>query len=138
MQGVLAAYKAGTRPTREQVADWHRYQILSFLQALPKQIPVEDCKYLEETLDLENKNDANHYAFFYAICIASEYQEILPRVEEFIGKNGRLLYVTPVFRALIETDWAKGHARRILEEVREHQHQITVHVLNKLLTDAGL
>jgi leukotriene-A4 hydrolase len=42
VQEILAAYKAGTRPAKEQVADWHRYQILSFLQALPKQIPVED------------------------------------------------------------------------------------------------
>ncbi len=138
VQEVLAAYKAGTRPTKEQVAGWHRYQILSFLQALPKQIPAEDCKYLEDTLELANKNDANHFALFYATCITSGYQEILPRVEEFLGKNGRLLYVLPIFRAMIESDWAKERARRILEEVRERQHLITVHVIDKLLTDAGL
>ena len=97
------------------MADWHRYQILSFLQALPKQIPVDDCKYLEEALGLEAKNDANHYAFFYAICITSGYQGSLPRVEEFISKNGRLLYIKPIFLAMIATDWAKPHARRILE-----------------------
>ena len=77
VQETLAAYKAGTLPTKEQVADWHRYQILSFLQALAKQIPVDDCKYLEEALGLEAKNDANHYAFFYAICITSGYRDIL-------------------------------------------------------------
>jgi len=138
VQEVLVAYKVGTRPTKEQVADWHRYQILSFLQALPKQIPVEDCKYLEDVLDLKNKNDANHYAFFYAICIRSGHQDILPRVEEFLGKNGRLLYVLPIFRAMIESDWARERARRILESVRERHHQITVHVINKLLKEAGL
>jgi aminopeptidase N len=138
VQEVLATYKAGTRPTREQVAGWHRYQILSFLQALPKQIPVEDCTYLEDALDLENKNDANHYAFFFSTCIASGYQEILPRVEEFIGKYGRMLYIEPVFHAMIESQWAREHARRILESVRERHHQITVHVINKLLKEAGL
>ncbi len=138
VQEVLAAYKAGTRPTKEQVAGWHRYQILSFLQALPKQIPVDDCRYLEDTLELVNKNDANHYSFFFATCINSGHQEILPRVEEFLGKNGRMLYVLPVFRAMIGSDWAKKQARRILEEVREQQHLITVHVVDKLLTDAGL
>jgi aminopeptidase N len=138
VQEVLAAYKAGTRPTKEQVAGWHRYQILSFLQALPKQIPVDDCRYLEDTLELVNKNDANHYSFFFATCINSGHQGILPRVEEFLGKNGRMLYVLPVFRAMIGSDWAKKQARRILEEVREQQHLITVHVVDKLLTDAGL
>ena len=138
VQETLATYKAGTLPTKEQVADWRRYQILSFLQALPKQIPVDDCKYFEDALDLETKNDANHYAFFYTICITSGYREILPRVEEFIGKNGRMLYILPIFRAMIATDWAKPHARRILEDVRERHHQITVHVINTLLENAGL
>ena len=65
-------------------------------------------------------------------------EEILPRIEEFIGRVGRMLYICPIFRAMIETDWAKGHARRIFEEVRERHHQITVHVINKLLEEAGL
>jgi hypothetical protein len=138
VQEVLATYKQGTRPTGKQVAGWHRYQILSFLQALPKQIPVEDCKYFEQILDLENKNDGAYYSFFYAICISSGYEEVLPRIEEFIGRVGRLLYVAPIFRAMIATDWVKPHARRILEDVQEHHHKITVHVINKLLEDAGL
>ncbi|HLO13615.1 MAG TPA: M1 family aminopeptidase/hydrolase, partial [Anaerolineales bacterium] len=48
VQQVLDDYKKGIKPTKEQVQGWHRYQILSFLQGLPKQIPVEDCKYFEE------------------------------------------------------------------------------------------
>jgi leukotriene-A4 hydrolase len=138
VQNVMSAYKAGMRPTKEQVANWHRYQILSFLQALPKQIPVEDCKYFEKVLDLKSKNDGGHYAFFYATCITSGYQEILPRVQEFISRIGRLLYIAPIFRAMIATDWAKPHARLILEEVSERHHKITVHVIDKLLREVGL
>ena len=138
VQETLAAYKAGTQPAREQVAGWHRYQILSFLQSLPKQIPVEDCNYFEDAFDLKNKNDAGHYMYFYKTCITSNHEEILPRVEEFIGKIGRMLYILPLFRAMIATDWARPHARRILEEVRERHHKITVHVVDKLLKDAGL
>jgi aminopeptidase N len=138
VQVVLAAYQKGTRPTREQVAHWQRYQVLSFLQALPRQIPVEDCKYFEEVLDLEKKNDAGHYSYFLATCIASDYREILPRIEEYVCKYGRLLYLLPIFRALIASDWAKPHARRILEKGSERQHAITVHVIDKLLEGAGL
>ena len=138
VQEVLAAYKQGKRPTREQVGGWRRYQILSFLQALPKQIPVEDCQYLENVLDLPGKNDAAHYSFFYATCITSGYQDVLPRIEEFIGRIGRMLFILHIFRAIIATDWAKGHARRIFEQVRERHHQITVHVISKLLEEAGL
>ena len=138
VQEVLAAYKAGARPSKEQVADWHRYQILSFLQALPKQIPVEDCEYFETILDLENKNDDGHYSYFYATCINSGCKEILPRVEGYLSGMGRLIYILPIFRAMIASDWAKMDARRIFEQVRERHHKITVHVINKLLEDAGL
>jgi aminopeptidase N len=138
VQEVIAFYKNGTRPTKEQVENWHRYQILSLLEALSKQIPVDDCKYFEEILDLQGKNDAGHYSFFYATCITSEYEEILPRIEEFLGKVGRLLFIAPIFRAMVATDWAKKQARRIFEQVRERHHQITVHVINKLLEEADL
>jgi leukotriene-A4 hydrolase len=138
VQEVLEAYKHGIRPTEEQVVGWHRYQILSFLQALPKQIPAEDCKYFEEVLGLETKNDAAHYSYFYATCINSAYKDILPHVEEYLGRNGRMLYVLPIFRAMIASDWAREHARPILAEVQERQHKITVHVVNKLLEKAGL
>ena len=138
VQEVLKAYKQGIRPTREQVADWQRYQVLSFLQALPKQIPVEDCKYFEDILGLKGKNDAAHYSYFYATCINSGYKEILPKVEEYLGRNGRMLYILPVFRAMIASDWAKAHARQFLEQVQERQHKITVHVVDTFLKQAGL
>jgi hypothetical protein len=138
VQDVLAAYKQGILPTREQVAGWRRYQILSFLQALPKQIPVEDCKYLEDVLDLKNRNDAAHYSYFYATCVQSGYREILPDIEKYLDRIGRMLYVLPIYRAMIASDWARGQARPILEQVSERQHAITVHVVDKLLEKASL
>ena len=36
IQQVLKDYDQGIRPTKEQVHNWHRYQILSFLQGLPE------------------------------------------------------------------------------------------------------
>jgi len=138
VQDVLLAYRNGRRPSKRQVANWHSYQILSFLQALPKKIPIEDCKYYDEIFELGKKNDAAYSMYFYVTCIASSYRDILPRVEEFVGRVGRLLYLEPIFRALIETDWAKFHVRRIFKNVRERHHQITVHVINKLIEEAGL
>ncbi len=138
VQAVLAAYRQGTRPTQGQVGGWQRYQILSFLQALPKQIPVEDCQYFEEILELEKKNDAGYYMYFYDTCIRSGYRKILPRIEQFTAGIGRMLYTLPIFRAMIATDWARGHARRIFEGVRERHHAITIHVIDQLLSEAGL
>jgi hypothetical protein len=120
------------------VKDWQRYQLLSFLQGLPKVISVDDCKALEDILELEKRNDDYFLAYFYAICIASGYREILPRVENFFEKLGRMLYLLPVGLALIETDWTRPLARPLFERVKAKHHPVTVTMMNRLLTTAGL
>ena len=60
VQEVLNAYEQGTRPTKQQAQDWHRFQIFSFLQGLPRKIPVQDCQYFEDILELEKRNDAGY------------------------------------------------------------------------------
>jgi len=138
VEKTLSDYEQGKRPAREKVADWHRYQIMSFLQGLPKKIPVDDCKYFEDILELEKANDGAFFSSFYPICIISGYQEAMPGIEQFMGKVGRMLYVLPIMRAMIETDWSKGLARPLFERVRERHHQITIKAMDGLLKKAGL
>lgn len=138
VERVLSDYKQGKLPGREQVQDWHRYQILSFLQGLPKSIPVEDCKYIEDVLELDKRNDDYFFSYFYATCIASGYQEIMPQVEKFTEKIGRILYLMPVMRAMIDTEWSWDQVRPLFERVREKHHQITVAAIEGLLKKAGL
>jgi hypothetical protein len=138
VQEVLNAYEQGTRPTKQQAQDWHRFQIFSFLQGLPRKIPVQDCQYFEDILELEKRNDAGYYSFFYATCIASGYESVLPSVEQFMEKIGRMLYILPIVRAMIETDWSRGYVRPLFERVRERHHQITVNAIEGLLRKASL
>jgi leukotriene-A4 hydrolase len=138
VEKVLGGFKQGILPTREQVKDWHRYQILSFLQGLPGKISVEECKQLEDVLELRKRNDDFFFSYYYATCIASGYQEVMPRVEKFMENIGRMLYLIPVMRALIETEWSWDQARPLFERVRGRHHQITVFAIEALLKKAGL
>jgi hypothetical protein len=138
VERVLSDFKQGKRPTKEQVKSWHRYQILTFLQGLPKEISVEDCKYIEDVLDLAKRNDDYFYTYFYVLCIGSKYQDAMPRIEKFVERIGRMLYIVPIMRALIETDWARDRARPLLERVREKHHPVTVNAMEALLKKAGL
>jgi hypothetical protein len=130
---VLDNYQKGIQPAKEQVQNWHRYQILSFLQGLPEQMSVDQCKELEDVFELEKRNDDHYFAYFYAICIRSGYKEILPRVEKFFEEIGRMLYLFPVARALIATDWTREQAVALFARVRESQHPVTVAGLDRLV-----
>ena len=78
------------------------------------------------------------FSFFYVICIQSGYEAILPRVEQFMEKIGRMLYVLPILRAMIETDWSRGKVRPLFELVRNRHHQITVNAIEGLLKKTEL
>jgi leukotriene-A4 hydrolase len=138
VQKALEEYRQGRRPSGEQVKDWHRDQILSFLQGLPTTIPPEDCKYLEEVLELPRRNDASFYSYFYATCIASGDRDVMPRFETFLETVGRMLYIMPGLRAMLESDWSRGLVRPLFERVRNRHHQITVTAIETLLKKAGL
>jgi leukotriene-A4 hydrolase len=138
VQATLNAYQQGTLPTRAQVENWHSDQVKSFLQGLPPKMPAADCPRIEEVLDLKKWNDAAHFSFFYSICITSGYESILPRVEIYAEQIGRMLYILPVFRALIQTDWSRGVARPLFERIKSHHHQITVNGMERMLARAGL
>jgi aminopeptidase N len=138
VEKALVDLAQGMLPTKEQVKDWHRYQMLSFLQGLPEKVSVEQCKHLEDALELERRNDDHFFSYFYAVCIASGYKEVMPRVEKFFEQIGRMLYLFPVGRALIETEWTREQARPLFEKVREKQHPMTVAAMDRLLKAAGL
>ena len=138
VQQTLNDYEKGIKPTKDQVQNWHRYQVLSFLQGLPKKISVEDCHYFDEILELKQRNDVALFSFFYVTCIQSGDEAILPRVEQFMEKIGRMLYVLPIVRAMIATDWSRDKVRPLFERVRDRHHQITVNAIEGLLKKAGL
>ena len=138
VERALSDLKEGRLPAGEQVRDWHRYQMLSFLQGLPTPMPVEACRQLDEVLELEKRNDDHFLSYFYAACIASGYREILPRVESFIEKIGRMLYIMPIGRALVASDWTRDRARPLFERVRERHHPVTINAVDGFLKKAGL
>lgn len=138
VEKALSDFKEGRLPAREQVKDWHRYQMLSFLQGLPTPMPVEACRQLDKVLELEKRNDDHFLSYFYAACIASGFREILPRVETFIEKIGRMLYIMPVGRAMVEADWTRDLARSMFERVRQRHHPVTVNTVGNFLKKAGL
>ena len=138
VEKALADFGQGKLPTKEQVQGWHRYQLLLFLQGLPKRTTLENCKQLEEILELGKRNDDGYYSYFYALCIASGYEEVMPRVEKFVEKIGRMIYIRRIYRTMIETDWSRDRARPLLERVREKHHPVTLASMERLLKQANL
>jgi aminopeptidase N len=134
----LFDYQEGRPPRASDVDGWSTAQIYLFLQFLPRPIPVEHCRAIDEAFDLPNGRIVVQLSQFYDIAIRSGYREVLPRVEKLVSTVGRVFVVEPVFRALLETPWSRPLARELFERYRERHHPITVSTVDALLRKAGL
>jgi len=128
----------GRLPQREQVADWTSSQTYLFLQMLPRPLPLEDCRTLDQILDMAHTRIVVNLSNFLNISIRSGYQEVLPRVEALVGSVGRMFVIEPVFRALATTPWSRPLARPLFERYRERHHPITVSTIEGVLHREGL
>lgn len=138
VDAALAAHAAGTAPTATEVAGWKPEQIELFLKGLPRQIPVDDCRALEQTFGLAGSRNRNLLTEFFLIGIESGYEDVLARVEELVSTVGRMLYLKPLYRALAATEWSRPHARALFEKYRSAYHPIAAGGLERILKDAKL
>jgi len=138
VQGVLAAYRQGVKPTQDEVSGWDINQVSLFLQEIPLEISAEDCAYFERLFGLDRT--ANYFLLseYYRRAILAGRREALPKVEDYLQSVGRILLVLPVWRALAGADWSRPLARELLERYRPRLHPQTVLPVERVLSRAGV
>lgn len=136
--GRIQAYQTGKRPTGQEVANWRPGQIHLFLRMLPEQIPVDDCRYFESLFGFKESRDFDLLSAFYTIAIRSGYQDVFSNVEELVGRVGRGLYLKPLYRSMVQTEWARSLARPLFERCRGGYHSITASAIEQILAGAGV
>jgi leukotriene-A4 hydrolase len=135
---LITAYENGELPKKEQVSGWIFHQIFIFIQMLPEAIPVEDCQYLENLFSFKGSPRYAYFYDFYSLCIRSGYREVMPEVEYFLETIGVSSRVVKVYRALAETAWSKGLARKIFNRYQERYHPIARANIERALSEAGI
>ena len=134
----LFDYQEGRLPKRSEVASWVTAQTYLFLQHIPRQVPVDRCRWLEQVFALDRTRVPILLSQFYEIAIRSGYREVLPRAEELVSTVGRGVIIMPVFQAMAQTEWTRPLARALLERVRSRYHPITVSQMEEVLKKEGL
>ncbi len=136
--GRLKAYEGGTLPRLEDVAGWKASQIEIFLKGIPRTIPTEHCAYFCELFGLDKSRNRNHLTDYYVVAIRSGYEPVLADVERLLSSVGRMLYLKPLYRALVETEWSRKHARELFDRHRGAYHPIAVGAIERVLVTGGV
>ncbi len=134
----IRAYSAGNRPALTDLQGWKPAQIQLFFQEIPRSIPVEDCRFFETAFGLQGSRNDGLVSAFLATAIRSGDTQVLPRVEDFVRRVGRIKLIEPLYRALVQTPWSRQEALPLFQRCKPHYHPITRTYAERILAQAGI
>jgi leukotriene-A4 hydrolase len=71
------------------------------------------------------------------LALESGYDDVLPRVEAFLGEVGRMKYLKPLYRALLAKPATRELAHRTFARHQASYHPIARHVVEASFAAPG-
>lgn len=125
VRDLATAWEQGTRPDRQLTASWSPTEWQLYLQDLPRELPVADCQWLDETFGLTGQGNYEVLVEWLTIAAGSAYAPALPRVREVLTQVGRMKYLKPLYTALMRHEQTAALAREVYEEVKDSYHPLS-------------
>ncbi len=97
--------------------------------------PLETCRQLDQTYQLTASTNYEVLVSWLALALSCKYLEVLPRVEEVLGKVGRMKYLRPLYTALRDVD--RPRAEKVFAANRAGYHPIGRQMVEGILKSNG-
>jgi len=115
----------GRRPDPASVADWRSDEWQLYLQELPRTLPEEDCRWLDETFGLTPRGNYEVLVEWLTIAAGSAYAPAFARIREVLTHVGRMKYLKPLYAALLGNPATRDLAREIFAAARPGYHPLS-------------
>ncbi len=111
---------------------WTPHEWLHFLRSLPTWFTPEDMGTLDDAFGFTTSTNSEILAQWLEISVRRGYRKTDASLESFLLRVGRRKFLTPLYRALMESD-RSADAKRIYAEARSGYHPITQRTLDALV-----
>ncbi|OAY24194.1 leucine aminopeptidase isoform X1 [Manihot esculenta] len=128
-------FKLGKMPREDEVADWHGQEWELYLENLPKAVEASQILALDACYRLSESKDYEVKVAFLQLAISSSCKDYFNEVEKTLKAVGRMLYLRPLYTALIQgtgKEEEKILAKRVFAEARECYHPIAQGVVESI------
>jgi len=123
---AVAAYAAGAAlPDVDVWSGWTAAEQRRFLEELPQELSGEQLTALDASLGLSQTENNEVLFLWLEAALRNEYDPAVAQAESFLARVGRNKFVSPLFRALNDTQWGKPIAQRIYAQTRSSYHAYT-------------
>lgn len=130
---MLASWEAGQTPTTDLPwNDWVYQEKYRFLSNLADDTPAERLADLDQTWNITPTGNNEVLFAWLEQGIRSHYTPCYDRLRNFLVEIGRRKYLTPLYRAMLESD-QKEMALAIYSEARANYHSVATGTMDALL-----
>ncbi len=112
--------------------EWTTHEWLHFINSMPGDISAEDLAILDIAYGFTKSGNSEIVAAWFQPTIRNNYEVVYPRVKEFLLSVGRRKFLTPTYKALLESD-QEDMAMEIYEEARPNYHAVSRDTMDELL-----
>ena len=130
---AVAAFRAGSLPTREQTANWSTQEWLHFLRALPDTMSKAQLQQLDAAFKFTPSGNSEILFQWLRTAIRNHYEPALPALERFLTSQGRRKFLAPLYTDLAATDWGRPLALQIYRRARPTYHSVAVGTIDGIL-----
>lgn len=133
VEHAVNAWIAGMEPGELDTAGWSSHEWQHFVRVLPTGIGADKLAELDAAFGFTQSNNSEVQCEWYARALRARYEAAYPAVREFLTTVGRRKFLTPLYRAMLETEGLTDMAQDIYAEARPTYHPIAVKTLDDLL-----
>lgn len=130
----IAQVKAGAAIASLPYASWGTQEWLRFLNGLPREMTQARLAEMDRTMGLSASPNAYVRSAWLVLALGNRYQPAVASAEEFLPRIGRMLFLRPVYKALVDQgDWGRPIAERIFARAKADYHPITATSVERVL-----
>ncbi len=129
LEGFL---NSGDLPATETTDKWTTHEWLHFINHLPEAIDLSKLAQLDAAYGFTASGNSEISAAWFQPTIRNSYEPVYAKVEDFLINVGRRKFLTPTYKALIESG-KKEMAQSIYEKARPNYHAVARDTMDELL-----
>ncbi len=127
---------AGAIPSSAQAQSWDPTQWQLFLNSVPRPPTVDCCAELDARFGLTPQTNSEVLVAWLSLAASGGYAPAVPRIEEVLGKVGRMKYLRPLYEALAQNPATRARAQACFARFKGGYHPIARQVIEGVLARA--
>jgi len=131
-EAVATFVKDDRLPKNEVTNQYSSHEWLHFIRSLPTKLTEKQMNILEWKYKFSKSGNNEILAAWWQPVIRNHYEKSYPRVERFLINVGRRKFLTPTYRAMIESG-QKSWALEVYEQAKPNYHSVSRGTIDELL-----